>query len=138
MFTNQINISHLEPEVETQHTHYACLMTHLSSEGDFTTSELRAINRCRMSKGILFISDISNHQGTHLQQSETDKSTNFNLIHNFNSPRKIHTTPAEWRTRKKAMNTLCVERKDNNKYITYWKWFLSSYLNKLYYREHET
>ena len=36
-----------------------------------------------MSKGILFIRNISHHQGTYLQQSAIDKSTNFNLIHKF-------------------------------------------------------
>ena len=40
-----------------------------------------------MSKYIFFISDISNHQGSHLQQSATDRSTNFNLIHDLNWPR---------------------------------------------------
>ena len=41
-----------------------------------------------MSNGIFFIINISNHQGTHLKQSGTDKSTDFNLIHDLNWPRK--------------------------------------------------
>ena len=45
MSTNQINISHLGPEVATQRTHDARLTAHLGSEGDFTTSELRSINQ---------------------------------------------------------------------------------------------
>ena len=48
------------------------------------------------------------------------------------------------------MRTLCHESKkelrkllgkwilDDNKYITYWQWFLSSELHTLYYREYET
>ena len=63
-------------------------MTKLESEGDFTTSELRAINLCRMSKGIFFISNICNHQRTHIQQPEIDQSNNLNLIHDLNWPRK--------------------------------------------------
>ena len=62
----------------------ACLVSHLVLEGDFTTSELRAINWCRMSKSILFIRDIIYRQGNHIQQSATDKSMNFNLIRDFN------------------------------------------------------
>ena len=85
----QINIYLLGPEVETQCTHDYCLIKHLASEGDFTTSELQAINWCRMSKSIFFIRNISNHQCTHIQQSETDKNTNFNLIHYLNWPIKI-------------------------------------------------
>ena len=80
MSTHWINIFHLGSEVSTQHMHDACLTTHLAIEGDFTTSELRSINWCCMSKGILFISNISNHQGTHLQQSATYSVKNFNLI----------------------------------------------------------
>ena len=71
MSVNQINVSQLGPEVSTQLTYDACLMTHFLSEDDFTTSELQTINRCRMSMGIFFIIDISNHQTTHLQQSAT-------------------------------------------------------------------
>ena len=74
MSSNQINISHLGPEVSIQRTHNACLIKQLAPEGDFTTSELQAINWCHMSKGILFISYISNHQGNHIQQSVTDKA----------------------------------------------------------------
>ena len=95
MSTNQINIYHLGPEVATQCTHDDCLIKHLASEGDFTTSELLAINWCRMSKDIFFISSIIHHQGTNLQQSATDKNTNFNMIHNFNWPRKTQTTTVE-------------------------------------------
>ena len=72
MSTKNINISHLGIEVPTQRTQDACLVSHLVLEGNFTTSKLRAINWCHMSKGIFFISDISNHQGTHIQQPETD------------------------------------------------------------------
>ena len=81
MFANKINIYHLGPEVTTHSTHDACLMTHLESEGDLTASELPAINKCRMSRGILFISNISNHQGNNIQQLETYRSPIFNLIH---------------------------------------------------------
>ena len=129
MSTNQTDISHLVLEVSTKHTHGACLMTRLSSEVDFSTSEIRAINWCYISKGIFFISDISNNQGTHIQKSVTDNVTKFNLIHKFNWPRKIHTTTAEWKTRRKVIRTLYDESKknlhtplgkwslDNNKYI---------------------
>ena len=98
---NQINISHIGPEVATQRTHGALLMTNLASEGNFITSKLWAINWCRVSKGIFFVSDISHHQGNHLQQQSTYKPNNFNMIHDFNWPRKNHTTTAEWRTWKK-------------------------------------
>ena len=101
MSADKIKISHLETEVAIQRTLDACLITHLAPEGDFTTLELWAVNRCRMSKGILFMSDISNHQVTHLQQSPIDKSTNFNLIHDFNWPSKNRATTTEWRTQKK-------------------------------------
>ena len=55
MSANQINISHLAPEVSTHRTHDACLMKNLASEGDFTTSELWSINWFGMSKGVFFI-----------------------------------------------------------------------------------
>ena len=102
MFTNQINISHLVPEVETQHTHDACLMIHLALERKLTTSELRTINWCRMSKGVFFISDKCNHQGNHLQKSTTDKNTNLNLIYDLNWPRK---------TTQQQQNGRCGKRK---------------------------
>ena len=90
MSTNQIKIYHLVTEVSTKRMHDACLMTHLALKGDFATSELRAINWCCMSNSILFISDISNHQGNILSGTVA----NFNLIHEFNWPRKHHTTTA--------------------------------------------
>ena len=144
MSTNQIKIHHLGTEVSTQCTHDTCLMTHLSLEVDFTTSELRAINWCHMYMGIFFISDITNHQGNHLQQSATDNVTSFNVIHDFNCPRKHHTTIEEWRTRNKSMRDLCDEIKeklrttlvkwslDGNTFITSWQYFLSRYLYTLY------
>ena len=150
MSANQINISHLAQELLTHLTHDAYLITQLASEGDSTTSELQAINRCCMSKGILFISNISNHQGTHLQQSATDKSTNFNMVHDLNWHRKNHTMTEEWRKWEKSMRTLCNEIKqklrkllvkfslDDKKYKTSWHWFLSRDLHTLFYREHET
>ena len=111
MSANQINISHIGQEVSTQRTHDACLITHLSPEGEFTTSELRDINWCRMFKGILFISNITNNLGTHIQQSATDKVTNFNLIHDLNWYSKNHTTTSEWSTWRKAIRILCNESK---------------------------
>ena len=90
--TNKMNIANLEPEVSTQRMHDPCLMTQLALEGEFTTSELRAINRCCMSKDIFFIRNIINHQGTNLQKPATDTVTNLNRIHEFNFPRKHRTT----------------------------------------------
>ena len=95
MSKNHVNISNLGTEVSTQLTHDYCLMSHLALEGEFTVSELRAINRCRMSKGIFFISNIRNHQGTQLQKSATDNVTSLNLIQDFNWPRKHHTNILE-------------------------------------------
>ena len=150
MSANQINISYLVPEVLTQLTHGACIMTQLSTEYNFTTSEKRSINWCCMSNCILFIIDISNHQVNHLQQSSTDKVTNFILIHYLNFPRENHATTLEWRTWIEEMITLCGENKknlrkplgkwsiDDNKCRTSWKWFLSRDLHTLYYREYET
>ena len=65
-----------------------------------------------MSKGILFISNICNHQGTHTQKQVTDTVTTFNLIHDLNWPRKHHTTIPVWRTWEKEMIKLCDESKD--------------------------
>ena len=98
MSANHINISRLGKEVSTQRTHNACIMSHLSLEGDIKTSELRAINQGRMSKDIFFISNICNHQVNHLQQSEMDTVTAFNIIHDFIWNRKHHTTIAAQRT----------------------------------------
>ena len=58
-----------------------------------------------MSKCVFFVNDICNHQGTHLQQSATDNNTNFNMIHNFNWPRKTQEHYNGGRG-KKAMITL--------------------------------
>ena len=103
-----------------------------------------------MSKGILFMNNISNHQGTHLQKSETDNVKDFNMIYELNWPRKDHKTTAERRTWRKSMITSCSESKqklrtklgqwilDDNKYMTYWQWFLFHDLHTLYYRYHET
>ena len=66
-----------------------------------------------MSKGIFFISNISNHQGTHFQQSATDIVNNFNMIHEFKWPMKQHTTTAEWRACIKSIRSLCDESKEN-------------------------
>ena len=41
-----------------------------------------------------------------------DTVTTFSLIHDFNWPRKHHTTIAACRTWNKAMTTLCDELKD--------------------------
>ena len=103
-----------------------------------------------MSKGILSIRDICNHQGTHLQQQETDEDTTINVIHDLKFPRKHHTTIAEWRRWKKAIRTLCDKSKvklrapigkwtlDNNKYIKNRQWFLSCDIHTLYYKEQGT
>ena len=150
MSTNYIHISHLGTYLSTQLTHDACPMSHLPLYGDFTTSELRAIKFWRVSKGIFFISDIYNHQSTHLQYSSTDNDLTFNIIHNFNWPRKNHTTIAAWRMWKKSIITIFDESKanlrasmgnftiDNNKYIKTWQWLLFRDIHTLYYREHVT
>ena len=150
MSKNHFNISNLGTEVSTQLTHDYCLMSHLALEGEFTISELRAINRCRMSKGIFFISNIRNHQGTQLQKSATDNVTSLNLIQDFNWPRKHHTNILEWNIWKKSMRNLCDKSKENlrtplgqwclddNKYITSRERFLSRDHHIIYYREHET
>ena len=59
-----MHIYHLGIDVYTLHTYDACLMAHFALDVKFTTSDLCAINLCRVSKGISFISDICNHQGT--------------------------------------------------------------------------
>ena len=86
-----------------------------------------------MSNGIFFIGNVCNHQGTHLQQSATDTDTTFNIIHDFNCPRKHHRAIAAWRMWKKAIITLCDESKvkvrsplgkwtlDKNKYMKNWQ-----------------
>ena len=103
-----------------------------------------------MSKSIFFKSNISNHQGTTFQQPATYNVTNFNLIHEFNWPRKHHTITSECRTQRKEIRNFWDESKnmllpplgqwrlDYKKYTTSWKWFLSRDLHTLYYREHET
>ena len=55
MSANHIHVSHLGTDVWKPHTYDACITTHLTLNGDFTTSELRTINQFCMSKGIFFI-----------------------------------------------------------------------------------
>ena len=148
MSAKHIHIYHLGTDVSTQRTPDAWLMSHLVLNYGFSTSEIWAINHCRMSKEIFFMRDIFNHQGIHLHKSAADTDTTFNLIHDFNWPRRHHTTIAAWSTWKKSIRTSCIESKVNlraplgkwtpndNKYITFWKWFLSHDLHTLYYREH--
>ena len=89
--SKHIHIYHLGTHLSTHRTHYALLVSHLALNVDLNTSELWAINCCRMSKGIFFIRNIFNHQGTHLQKSAVDTDTTFNFIHDLNCPRKNHT-----------------------------------------------
>ena len=136
MSANHINMSPLGKEVSIQRMYDTCLMSHLALEGDFTTSELRDIHFCHMFKGIYFMRDICNYQGNNLQQSVTDTFTTFNLIHDFNWPRKHHKKISAWGMWKKSMRTLCDESKyelhkplgkcrlEDNKYITCWQCFL--------------
>ena len=150
MSTNHIKISHLGKEVLKQITRNACLVSHQVPKDDFTTSELRAINWCRVSKGIFFMINICNHQGTHLQKSATYNVTTFSMIHKSNCKGKHHTTIASWRTWKKVMITLCDKNKYNlrpplgklifydNKFITSCQWFLFRDIHTLYDREHGT
>ena len=56
-----------------------------------TTSDLCDINICLRSKVIFFINNICNHQCTHIQKSVEDTDTTFNMIHDFNWPRRHHT-----------------------------------------------
>ena len=65
-----------------------------------------------MSKNIFFISDVCNDQGNHLQKSATDTVTTFNLIHDFNWPRKHNTTIVAWSEYNNALITLCDKSKD--------------------------
>ena len=125
-------------------------MKHLATNLNFDTSELRAINQCCISKGIFFLSNICNHQGTHLLKSAVDNYTPFSLPHDFNWPSKQHTLIASWRTWSKSIITLCNESKfnlhtqlgqwvlENDNYISSWKWFLFCDLRTLRYREHKT
>ena len=101
MSDNHINISHLVEELSTHSTYEACFMSQLALKGNFTTSELGAINWCCMSKGILFISNICNHKGTPPKKLAADTVTTLNLIHEFNWPRKHLTKIAAWSMRKK-------------------------------------
>ena len=130
---NYIHISRLGTYVPKHRTYNAYLMTHLALNGDFATSYLCAINFCRMSKGVLFIRDICNHQGTHIYKSAGVNDTTFNLIHDFNCIRRQNSAIAAWGTWKKAIITVCDESKvklrsllqqwklDDDKYITSWQ-----------------
>ena len=84
MSSNHIHISHLGKYVLTHRMYDAYLMTQLALNGYFTTSEIHDINCCLMSKGILFISNMCNHQGTHIHKSAANADTTFNMIHDFN------------------------------------------------------
>ena len=138
--TNQPVTSNLVTVVSEQRAHDNFLISHLALEGDFTTSELQAINWCCMTKGIFSISNISNHQGTNINKSVIDNFTNFNMIYDYNWTRKYQTTIAEWKTQKKEMIILCDGSKyklrtplghwrlDDKKYITSRQWVL--------YRDH--
>ena len=76
--------------------------------------------------------------------------TTFNLMHDFNWPRKHRTTISVWRMWKKLIRTLCDESKvklrallgqwtlDNNKYIKTSNIFRSRDLHTLYYIEQGT
>ena len=144
MSDNHIQIYLLGTDVLVQRIYDTCLMTHLALNLNFTTSELRAINQYRMSKGIFFISEICNHQGTHIQKELSDTDTTFNMIHDLNWPRRHHTSISSWRTWRKELRTLCDESRpkmraplgqwtlDDNKYITSWKCFLSRDLRTLH------
>ena len=66
MPNNNILAYHLDTDVSTQRTYYACLIAHININVYFTNSELCAINRCCMSKGMLFMIDVCNHQVTKL------------------------------------------------------------------------
>ena len=107
MSANYIHISHLGIYISTQHTYHVCLMTHLALNGNFTTSVIHAITCCHVSEGIFFISDICNHQGTHIQKSAAYTDTTFNLIHYFNCTKIHHTKISAWRTWKKSIRTSC-------------------------------
>ena len=145
-----MHIYHLRTDVSTHHTYYNCLMKHFSINGNFATSYLCAINWWRMSKGILFISDICNPQGTHIQKSVAGTDTTFNLIHYFNWHRRHHTTISAWRTCKKSIRALYDESKvklraplgqwtlEDNKCITSWQWFLSHDIHTIHYRDNRT
>ena len=109
MSAKRIHIYHLGTDVLTQRTHNYCLAVNV----DFTTSELRAIYCCRMSKGIFGISNICNHQGTHLHKSAADTDTDFNMIHDYNWTRRDPTTIAACRTWQKSIRLLHDERKVN-------------------------
>ena len=90
MSANHVHISNPVTDLSTQCTYDVCLMTHLSINGNFTTTDIRAINQCHMYKGIFFISNICNHQGNHLRKSTSDNETPLILLHGFNGPRKHH------------------------------------------------
>ena len=147
MSDNHINIYHIVTDVSTHCTYDACPMTHPSINGNFNTAGIHDINLCRMSKGIFFISNICNHQDTHILKSAVNNDTPFSLVHDFNWPRKYHKSISAWRMWRKVLRTLCDESKSNlrapldqwtldeNKYIASWKWFLSRDLHTLHYRE---
>ena len=142
-------VSHLGTYVFIQRAYYYRLTTHLSINVNFTASDIRAKNRCCKSKGILFISNICNHQCTHILKWAADIDTPFNQIRGFNWIRKHLTSIAAWRTGRKALITLCNESTanicapwgkcilDNNKYIVSWKNFLTRDLHTIHYGEHK-
>ena len=106
-----INIYYLVTDVSAQLTYDVCLMIHLALNGEFTTSELPAINRCCLSKVILFLSKICNHQGNHRLKSAVDNDTSFSLLYDSNWPRKHHRSLESWRTWRKALQNLCNDSK---------------------------
>ena len=95
--------------------------------------------------GNFFISDICNHQGTHIQKSAAYTDTTFNLIHYFNCTKIHHTKISAWRTWKKSIRTSCDGIKVklcaplgqwilyDHTWITSWQWFLSRDLCTLHY-----
>ena len=113
MSANHVHISNPVTDLSTQCTYDVCLMTHLSINGNFTTTDIRAINQCHMYKGIFFISNICNHQDTHILKSAVNNDTPFSLVHDFNWPRKYHKSISAWRMWRKSLRNPCDESKFN-------------------------
>ena len=149
MSVNHIFIYRLGIDVTTQ-IYDNFLMTHLSINGKIVTSELCAINRCRMYNNIFFVRNIFNHRVNCLIKSAVDNYTPFSLLNYLNCPRKQHISLSAWRVWIKALQKLYDENKvklrallkqcklDDGNYISSCECFLSHYIHTLHFRSHET
>jgi hypothetical protein len=143
---NDIILSDVGTQLHPQRTNDRSLMQLVLENQNFSISNIKAINRCRMALHVYWMSDIMDATGTTLQPGVWHNSRSRPIIrsNSFQWPTRYHTNKNDWSIWRSALKAICTSTGYHPKinlgrwliptplYLSEWTWFVTQSFSHLY------